>query len=111
MAVGRPDHDGLTTSQRATHKPQGFNRYASWRSVSPFHGVVFGGMLHNITAAAERASCAAVVQQSARESTSVSSHCSTAADAAARRYGLSGGSRRRVNAAPTRAGAAAHRRP
>jgi hypothetical protein len=26
-----------------------------WRSISPFHGVVFGGMLQNITAAAERA--------------------------------------------------------
>ncbi len=29
--------------------------HAYWRSISPFHGVVFGGMLKNITAAAERA--------------------------------------------------------
>jgi hypothetical protein len=26
-----------------------------WRSISPFHGIVFGGMLKNITAAAEQA--------------------------------------------------------
>ena len=29
--------------------------HAYWRSISPFHGVVFGGMLKNITATAEQA--------------------------------------------------------
>jgi Protein of unknown function (DUF2867) len=54
MAVGR-DHDGMTTySQRAIFQPRGLAGHAYWRSISPFHGVVFGGMLHNITAAAER---------------------------------------------------------
>jgi Protein of unknown function (DUF2867) len=59
MAVGR-DHDGMTTySQRAIFQPRGLAGHAYWRSISPFHGVVFGGMLRNITAAAERASRAA----------------------------------------------------
>ena len=56
MAVGR-DHDGLTTySQRAIFQPRGLAGHAYWRSISPFHGAVFGAMLRNITAAAERAS-------------------------------------------------------
>jgi hypothetical protein len=55
MAVGR-DHDGMTTySQRAIFQPRGLAGHAYWRSISPFHGVVFGGMLRNITAAAEHA--------------------------------------------------------
>jgi hypothetical protein len=59
MAVGR-DHDGMTTySQRAIFQPRGLAGHAYWRSISPFHGVIFGGMLRNITAAAERASHAA----------------------------------------------------
>jgi len=54
LAVGR-DHDGLTTySQRAIFQPRGLAGHAYWRSISPFHSVVFGGMLRNITAA-ERA--------------------------------------------------------
>src|SRR5450755_190361 len=55
MSVGR-DHDGMTTySQRAIFQPRGLAGHVYWRSISPFHGVVFGGMLRNITAAAERA--------------------------------------------------------
>jgi len=46
------DYDGMTTySQRAVFRPQGLAGHAYWRSISPFHGVVFGGMLKNITAA------------------------------------------------------------
>jgi Protein of unknown function (DUF2867) len=41
--------------QRAIFRPRGLAGHAYWRSISPFHGVVFGGMLKNITAAAERA--------------------------------------------------------
>jgi hypothetical protein len=56
LAVGR-DHDGMTTySQRAIFQPRGLAGHAYWRSISPFHGIVFGGMLRNITTAAERAS-------------------------------------------------------
>ena len=55
LAAGR-DHDGMTTySQRAIFQPRGLAGHAYWRSISPFHGVVFGGMLRNITTAAERA--------------------------------------------------------
>ena len=44
-----------TYSQRAIFQPRGLAGHAYWRSISPFHGVIFGGMLRNITAAAERA--------------------------------------------------------
>jgi hypothetical protein len=55
LSVGK-DYDGMTTySQRAIFRPHGLAGHAYWRSISPFHGVVFGGMLKNITAAAERA--------------------------------------------------------
>ena len=55
LSVGQ-DYDGMTTySQRAIFRPRGLAGHAYWRSISPFHGVVFGGMLRNITAAAEKA--------------------------------------------------------
>jgi uncharacterized protein YbjT (DUF2867 family) len=55
LAVGR-DSDGTPTySQRAIFQPRGLAGHAYWRAISPFHGVVFGGMLRNITASAERA--------------------------------------------------------
>ena len=55
------DYDGMTTySQWAIFRPQGLAGHAYWRSISPFHGVVFGGMLKNITAAAEMAERALV---------------------------------------------------
>ncbi len=54
LSVGQ-DPDGRTTySQRAIFQPRGLAGHAYWRSIAPFHGVVFGGMLRNITAAAER---------------------------------------------------------
>ena len=50
LSVGQ-DYDGLTTySQRAIFRPHGLAGHAYWRSISPFHGLVFGGMLQNITA-------------------------------------------------------------
>jgi hypothetical protein len=55
LSVGQ-DPAGLTTyRQRAIFRPRGLAGHAYWRSISPFHGVVFGGMLKNITAAAEQA--------------------------------------------------------
>ena len=55
MSMGQ-DSEGVTTySQRAIFQPRGLAGHAYWRSISPFHGIVFGGMLKNITAAAERA--------------------------------------------------------
>ncbi len=41
--------------QRAIFSPRGLAGQAYWWSVAPFHGVVFGGMMRNITGAAERA--------------------------------------------------------
>jgi uncharacterized protein YbjT (DUF2867 family) len=54
LHVGR-DEDGRTSyRQRAIFQPHGLTGHAYWRSISPFHGIVFGGMLRNITAAAEK---------------------------------------------------------
>ncbi|WP_343076139.1 SDR family oxidoreductase [Natronoglycomyces albus] len=39
--------------QRAIFEPRGFGGHFYWKAVSPFHGIVFGGMLRNITSAAE----------------------------------------------------------
>ncbi len=41
--------------QRAIFQPRGLAGHAYWRGVAPFHGLVFGGMVRNIKAAAERA--------------------------------------------------------
>jgi hypothetical protein len=56
LTVGRNPDGGTTYSQRAIFQPRGLAGHAYWRSISPFHGIVFGGMLRNITMAAERAS-------------------------------------------------------
>ena len=40
--------------QRAVFYPRGLAGQAYWWAVAPFHGLVFGGMLRNIKAAAER---------------------------------------------------------
>ena len=54
MSVGQDDHGQVTYIQQAIFQPRGLAGHAYWRSISPFHGIVFGGMLQNITAAAER---------------------------------------------------------
>ena len=55
LTAGR-DQDGMTTySQRAIFEPRGLAGHAYWRSISPFHGIVFGGMARNITRTAEQA--------------------------------------------------------
>ncbi|WP_407809888.1 DUF2867 domain-containing protein, partial [Staphylococcus aureus] len=40
--------------QRAVFFPRGLAGRAYWYSILPFHGVVFQGMITNITGAAER---------------------------------------------------------
>jgi hypothetical protein len=40
--------------QRAVFVPRGLSGHLYWWLVRPLHGIVFGGMTHNITAAAER---------------------------------------------------------
>jgi uncharacterized protein YbjT (DUF2867 family) len=59
LSAGRDDDGRTTYRQRAIFQPRGLAGHAYWRSISPFHGAVFGGMLRNITAAAERAAPAA----------------------------------------------------
>ena len=49
------DDEGTHYHQRALFYPKGLAGQAYWMAVEPFHGVVFGGMLRNIAAAAKRA--------------------------------------------------------
>jgi uncharacterized protein YbjT (DUF2867 family) len=55
LRVGRDGNGRTSYRQRAIFQPHGLAGHAYWRSISPFHGVVFGGMLRNITAAAGQA--------------------------------------------------------
>ena len=55
LSAGRDDSGRTVYRQRAVFQPRGLAGHAYWRSISPFHGIVFGGMVRNITAAAERA--------------------------------------------------------
>ena len=50
-AAGGPPR--TTYVQRALFHPRGLFGHAYWWAVAPFHGIVFGGMARNITAAAE----------------------------------------------------------
>jgi uncharacterized protein YbjT (DUF2867 family) len=56
LAVGRDQAGRTLYQQRAVFRPHGLPGQAYWWSLRPFHGVIFGGMLRNIAAAAERAS-------------------------------------------------------
>lgn len=48
------DNQGDTVyRQRAIFEPHGFGGHFYWKSIAPFHGIVFGGMARNITANAE----------------------------------------------------------
>lgn len=53
MTVAR-DGDGSRYAQRAVFIPHGLTGHLYWWSVAPFHGIVFGGMVRNITRTAER---------------------------------------------------------
>ncbi|MEV7552066.1 SDR family oxidoreductase [Amycolatopsis sp. NPDC089917] len=48
------DEDGATVyRQRAVFEPHGLAGHAYWKGIAPFHGIVFGGMVRNITGAAQ----------------------------------------------------------
>jgi uncharacterized protein YbjT (DUF2867 family) len=49
-----PQPDGSRYGQRAVFIPRGLTGHLYWWSVAPFHGIVFGGMVRNITRSAER---------------------------------------------------------
>jgi uncharacterized protein YbjT (DUF2867 family) len=55
LKVERDEQGGTLFVQRALFHPRGLAGHAYWWAVAPFHGVVFGGMLANITGAAQRA--------------------------------------------------------
>ena len=55
LMVEQDDAGRTVFHQRALFHPRGLAGQAYWWSVAPFHGVVFGGMMRNITGAAERA--------------------------------------------------------
>ncbi len=44
---------GSVYRQRAIFEPHGFAGHLYWIAISPFHGIVFGGMARNITGTAE----------------------------------------------------------
>ena len=46
--------EGSRYRQRAVFLPRGLAGHLYWWAVAPFHGLVFGGMVRNITQAAER---------------------------------------------------------
>ncbi len=55
LELGVEEREGRTTfTQRAVFSPRGLAGHAYWWSVAPFHGLVFGAMVRNITGAAER---------------------------------------------------------
>jgi len=55
LELGVEERDGASSYvQRATFAPRGLAGHVYWGAVAPFHGIVFGGMLRNIKAAAER---------------------------------------------------------
>jgi hypothetical protein len=62
LTAGRDTGGTTTYSQRAVFQPRGLAGHAYWRSISPFHGIVFGGMARNITRAAERADQAGAIR-------------------------------------------------
>src|ERR1700761_3405364 len=60
------DDDGRTMyRQRMIFQPRGLTGHAYWRSSAVFHGVVFGDMVKNIAAAAERAGTSTPIERRA----------------------------------------------
>jgi uncharacterized protein YbjT (DUF2867 family) len=56
LVVARDDQGRTVFRQRATYHPRGLLGQIYWRVITPFHGLVFGGMQRNIALAAEAAS-------------------------------------------------------
>ena len=52
LSVNTDDSGEVTYRQRAIYHPKGLFGHIYWWSVWPFHGIVFGSMVKNITAAA-----------------------------------------------------------
>ncbi|MBZ2198263.1 SDR family oxidoreductase [Occultella gossypii] len=52
LAVDRDEQGRTVFRQRASYHPKGLLGWLYWWAISPFHGIVFGGMQRNIAAAA-----------------------------------------------------------
>ncbi|KZB86121.1 SDR family oxidoreductase [Amycolatopsis regifaucium] len=52
LGVESDGNGGAIYRQRAVFEPHGFAGHAYWKGIAPFHGVIFGGMVRNITGAA-----------------------------------------------------------
>ena len=66
--------DGTRLRQRAIFVPHGLSGHLYWWSVWPFHGPVFGSMLHHIAAAASSGVPAPPVWRRARASSASAHH-------------------------------------
>ncbi|MFC3455306.1 SDR family oxidoreductase [Amycolatopsis speibonae] len=53
LSVESDEDGGTVYRQRAVFEPHGLAGHAYWKGIAPFHGVVFGGMVRNITGAAQ----------------------------------------------------------
>jgi hypothetical protein len=53
LRVAPDGEDGAEYRQRALFEPHGLAGHLYWKAISPFHNVVFGGMVRNILRAAE----------------------------------------------------------
>ncbi|MEU4595896.1 SDR family oxidoreductase [Nocardia sp. NPDC023988] len=54
LGVEPTPNGGSRYRQRAIFQPHGLAGHLYWKAISPFHSVVFGGMVRNITSTAER---------------------------------------------------------
>lgn len=54
LQVDESEQGATVYRQRAIFEPHGFGGHIYWKSIAPFHGIVFGGMARNITANAEK---------------------------------------------------------
>lgn len=56
LSVTPAARGGALYRQRAVFEPHGLAGHLYWKTIVPFHAVIFGGMARNITGAAERVS-------------------------------------------------------
>jgi len=56
LIVDTDEHGKTVFRQRALFHPRGLAGHLYWKSIAPFHGLVFGGMQRNIAEAAEELS-------------------------------------------------------
>jgi hypothetical protein len=49
LSVAPTENGGSVFRQKATFEPHGLLGHLYWRSIAPFHNLIFGGMVRNIT--------------------------------------------------------------